>query len=399
MPEVKTELMTGDLTNGTSNSGITTDRATYTVSEVLNEVMKTLGCCSLCTCNARVICTNATEDSAPRFIQIEDGRIHIGKAEELNRTNIAISRNFEGCEMASDGKCHIAEMYEEWIADKEWKEVDESSSQGEEKENLNEDTSYMVCVEHGGIIYFYDAGQELQPYINGEAILCLSNDYINWLKDAEGFKSYPHIVDEDNQDAKDARTVTLGYGFTFNGTDKKGLHWEILHEVLGWEDEEIEEIINEIYDNKKDYSEVSKYNIDPKQAEMLIRVAAERQYMPDLNAVIEEYHTKENQTTTYSQRELEAMFDYSYNPGLRVKEGGSLYDVFVNNEDRVIYYYLRKDQKGAVNAVKKWGSDDRRRLNQMNLFFNKDDADGYDFSDELDQFRNDLGFFDSEETE
>ena len=105
----------------------------------------------------------------------------------------------------------------------------------------------------------------------------------------------------------------MGIGFTFN--EAGGLHWEILHDVLGWTDEQIQEIINEIFTNGKDYSKDPQYNITHDQAVELVMEAAKREYMSNLNAAIKAYNTQQNQLTTYSQRELEAMFDYSYVTG------------------------------------------------------------------------------------
>ena len=382
------------IVNTLNKSIINTSIELYSIYEVISTLKKTWESDSLCTCKARVICTNATEDSVPHHMKHGDGLIHMVNIVELNKTNIEISENFEGCTKSPDGKCYIAEKYKEWIADEEWKSVDESSSQGEGKEKLNKDTSYMVCIEHSGIIYFCDDGQELQPFINGEALLYLSNDYLEWLKMAEcaeGFKDYPHIDSEDSKEAKDRKNVTLGIGFTF---DIEKRNWDVLRKVLHWSDEKIEEIINELYDNNKDYS--GEISITYEQAVTMTRIVMEREYIPDLNAAIKAYNAQQNQTTTYSQRELEAMLDYSYNNGLSADSPDGKYSTSINNSERIIYYYLRKDQTGAVEAVKRNHSDARRRLNQMNLFFNPNDIDGYNFLDKdgtgLEPLRNSLGF-------
>lgn len=395
MPEMKLVSAIGSLADLLNNSnGVNTGILSYSILEIINAIKKAQENDSLCTCEACVICTNATEDSLPHHMKKGDGLIHMGNIEEVNKTNIEICENFEGCTKSPDSQCYIAEKYKEWIADEEWKAVDETSSQGEGKEKLNKDTSYMVCVEYGGIIYFHDDGQELQPFINGEAILYLSNDYLAWLETAEGFINYPHHVKADSQIAQSRKTVTLGIGFTF--TEKEDINWEILNEVLGWTDEEIEDIVEGIYLYGKDYSKNLKYCITHDQAIELVKLAAEREYMPNLNAAIKAYNTQQNQTMTYSQRELEAMYDYSYNTGLSINSPDNTYSMSINNPDKVIYYYLRKDQTAAVNAVKKFRSDNRRRLNQMNLFFNPVDIDGYDFLDkegsDLDPLRNSLGF-------
>lgn len=136
------------------------------VSEAIKAAYLVLENDSICTCKARVICTNATEDSKPHHMKTEDGLVHMGNIEELNRTNIEPSDNFEGCTKSSDGKCMIAQKYKEWIADQEWKAVDETSSQGEGKEKLNKETSYMVCTEYEGVIYFYDDGQVIKDFLD-----------------------------------------------------------------------------------------------------------------------------------------------------------------------------------------------------------------------------------------
>lgn len=43
-----------------------------------------------------------------------------------------------------------------------WQEVDSENDEGEGKEILNRDKSYMICTKHEGVIYFYDDGQEIK---------------------------------------------------------------------------------------------------------------------------------------------------------------------------------------------------------------------------------------------
>lgn len=145
--------------------GKVADIFTYTVQEVIEAVRKSSMGDSICTCKARVICTNAIEGSVPHHIKKGDGLVHMGNIEELNRTNIEICDNFKGCKKSSDEKCNITKKFSEWIEGKEWKAFDETSSQGKGKEKLNKDTSYMVCVEYGGIIYFHDDGQKIKDFL------------------------------------------------------------------------------------------------------------------------------------------------------------------------------------------------------------------------------------------
>ena len=86
------------------------------------------------------------------------------------------------------------------------------------------------------------------------------------------------------------------------------------------------------------------------------------------------------------------MFDYAYNNGLTPNSSGVA--SAIDDEEYIIYYYLRKDQMGAVNAIIQYGNNgNRRRLNQANLFFNNT----YNFVDssqksQLDTIRVSLGW-------
>lgn len=218
-------------------------------------------------------------------------------------------------------------------------------------------------------------------------ITSLSDEYMSWIEKAEGCSLAPFIDMDDNSTMKALKNVTIGIGFTF---DKTGRNWSILSEVTGWTDEEIANLINDLYCGNEIVDE--QYFITREQAYDLFLMTAENEYMPEVNTAITAFKEQNNCNMRYSQRELEAIFDYAYNNGLSpTKDTGYKYSSRINNPDKVIYYYLRKDQEGAVAAVKRFGSDDRRRLNQMNLFF----CD-YEFLDkkdeELDVLRDKLGF-------
>lgn len=346
---------------------------------------KTKSKSSLCTCNGCVICSNALEKEVTVHIKDEEGQIYLGDLKELNKSNIELEKSFEGCIRSDDNKCHIYENNQEWIEDKEWQNVDDLSSQGTGKEVLEKDKSYMICNAYGGVIYFKSDGQEIKPLINGEIIFRLSNEYMQWLILAEGCTLYPYRDKKDNTDMQSKKNVTLGIGFTFDNT---GRNWDILKKVLGWTDKDINSIINGVYWGNT--YENTQYTITQDQALEMFHIVAESTYIPNLNAAIQAYNIQTGGSTSYSQRELEAMFDYSYNNGLS-PDKGQTYSSSINDPDKIIFYYLRKDLPNAVNAVKKWGSDDRRRLNQMNLFFND-----YSFLDKkgtgLNPLRKKLGF-------
>lgn len=218
MSEMKVVTLNPALTNFINSNKIDVGIMTHAISEVIDALKKAQeNSDSICTCEARVICTCATEDSIPHHMNGGDGLIHMGNIEEINKTNIEICENFEGCTKSPDSKCYIAEKYKEWIADEEWKAVDESSSQGEEKENLDKETSYMVCTEYGGIIYFYDDGQKLlsnylynnNPFYKATAdhisnINKLTEDWSELLMDIQE-------VYEKNREVYEAISVANGY--------------------------------------------------------------------------------------------------------------------------------------------------------------------------------------------
>lgn len=218
--------------------------------------------------------------------------------------------------------------------------------------------------------------------------LNLSDNYMKWLTIAEGYTAYPFRDTADNSAAQKRKNITLGIGFSF---DKKGTNWDVLKTVLEWSDKEIDEIIEGVYKGKN-YSG-SKYEISEKQVYDLFKKVSEKKYIPNLIAAINVFNKQRGTKTTYSQQELEAMFDFSYNNGLSPTDDTEyIYSSSINDVNKIIYYYLRKDQKGACTAVKRYGSGNRRRLNQMNLFFFED----YTFLDksgaDLDSLRKKLGF-------
>lgn len=244
--------------------------------------------------------------------------------------------------------------------------------------------SFLIC-QNEGVIGLLDSGQ-----IDEDTGLNLSDEYIQWLITAEGLKLYPYGDKADSDSAKARKNVTLGVGFTF---DETGRNWDILEQKLGWTTEEIKSIVDGVY-NGKDYSNSEEFQIDEDQAIDMFKEVAEREYIPNLNKAIAEIDSR-NGKQTYSQQELEAMFDYSYNNGLTPTEDTeSRYSSSIDDKDMIIYYYLRKDREGAGEAVRKFGNGTRRRVNQMNLFFNEN----YNFvdtnGDELNPLRKEFGIID-----
>lgn len=216
----------------------------------------------------------------------------------------------------------------------------------------------------------------------------LSDEYFQWLCIAESVELIPYRCKADNDDAQKAKTVTLGIGFTF---DINGTHWKELEEVLGWTELDIRNVINIVYNNE----EVDeKYIITEEQAKQLFEKTSDK-YIENVNYNVEMYNSRNDEITFYSQNEFEAMFDYAYNNGLGEKSNGVQYR---DDDKYIIYYYLRKDQENGVIAIieQSEGKEDlgtKRRLNQMNLFFEKD----YNYVDnnQLDELREKLGFYDN----
>jgi len=210
----------------------------------------------------------------------------------------------------------------------------------------------------------------------------LSNEYLAWMRKAEGVILYPFLDTADNAEAKNRQNVTVGYGFTFDNT---GRNWDILREELGGTDAMIKTVINLVY-NGSNLSQSTTYSITPVEADRLFARIAKK-YIDDLNNAIILFNQQNNCTVTFTQYQFEAMFDYSYNNGLSNPANS------INDPDKIIYYYLRQDLAGAVAAVKRFGNGTRRRLNQMNLFFYGE----YSFVDsakdvDLNPIRDQLGF-------
>lgn len=338
---------------------------------------------SNCVCDACVICTSATPDSTPLHMKRTDDVVHIGGISQLTREDIEIDGHFKNCMRTVDNECCIGPEY---VEGGEWQDADDSYDMGARREMLNRDKSYMICTKGPGLIYFHSDGQDLDSMIDG--IYYLSDEYMSWLVTAEGLELKPYKNEEDSQEMKRVCNVTLGIGITFDNTKR---NWDILERVLGWSEEDIESIIYDLYYGHG--IEAENYVITEEQAYELFDILVADTYMPNLNKAIMAFNEQNGYVTNYSQRQLEAMFDFSYNNGLSpTGDTGGQYSGLINNPEYIIYYYLRNDLEGAVDAIKRHNSDGRRRLNQMNLFFF--DYDFLDSSQEgLNPLREKLGFF------
>ena len=274
------------------------------------------------------------------------------------------------------------------------------------------DDAVLVC-QRGGIIFIKEVPDVVtEEKKRGSRITRLTKGYMNWLHTAEGnteFMYNPFRVKADEDER-----VTIGHGITFarlNGDPEEEKRWKILQECFGWSEDDMNHIIGCLFDNEepaaggevKEYYEgegeqrelkniyYTKYEIDEDQEkEAFERIKYD--YFAQVNAAIDEYEitghkNNEEVDTNYSQCQLEAMFDVAYNQG--IASGSYL------NDQHIIYYYLpnKKNMLNACRAVKNFKkSKNRRRINQMHLFF----IGGYDFydvgTDEFEDYRDDLGF-------
>lgn len=89
--------------------------------------------------------------------------IHIGNIGRLNKLDVEMDGHFLGCEKA-DECCVDKESIEGGM----WMEFDDGNDEGEDKETLNRDSSYMVCTKYAGLIYFYNDGQAIKDFLDGQ---------------------------------------------------------------------------------------------------------------------------------------------------------------------------------------------------------------------------------------
>lgn len=129
-----------------------------------------------CTCNACVWCTNAAVVSDPVHIRKDGGLVHVQDIEQLNRLDVELQQPFWRCtEAKEDG--YVCSVDRESIEGGTWQDVNELDDEGEGMETVSMDSSYMICTKYGGIIYFYDNGQEVLD--NLTKILIMNSDTFN----------------------------------------------------------------------------------------------------------------------------------------------------------------------------------------------------------------------------
>lgn len=125
-----------------------------------------------CTRHACVKCTNAVPPSSTVHLVKDECRVLIGNIGQLNKWDIGLESQFAGCRAASAaaGKNVTEEntcvVKREDIEGAMWQDVDESNDEGEGVETVNMESSYMICTQYGGIIYFDDDGQDVLNHLD-----------------------------------------------------------------------------------------------------------------------------------------------------------------------------------------------------------------------------------------
>ena len=247
------------------------------------------------------------------------------------------------------------------------------------------DNATLVC-RYGGVIQIIGEPlvKEVKPEDN--KLVALSDEYIEWLKLAEGNTLYPYLCTSDSKEAKAAKTVTIGIGVTFN---KEPSSWTNVKSILGWDDDDINTIITKLFKTKSEQDRIDwakeNYPITEEQSLALLLAEAEYKYIPNVNDAIDAYRAENpDNIIIYSQCQLEAIFDFAFNNG----QNGVIN--YRNDSSYIIYYYLRDLQEDGVKAVVQYNTDTKpkRRINQMYLFFKEQ----YDYIDTYKDHMRELGF-------
>jgi GH24 family phage-related lysozyme (muramidase) len=214
-----------------------------------------------------------------------------------------------------------------------------------------------------------------------------SNDagsFVGWLKQIEApYKNSDYILDSSGKriaikphNSNDGY-ITVGYGHAIQSDEDA-----IKHGFKTGSKQTVSAVSNSI---TKQLAGYKSYKDNP--AILTLQEAEDL-----LKADLVKYQTKasvfaKETGLTFSQNEMDGITSLVYN-------GNRAYD-----PDSLLYHFLQKDKKGAMNVLQKavengwYGSNEgllRRRLMEFNIFFNND----YTFydSNELEKLKNDVGF-------
>lgn len=132
---------------------------------------------------ATVRCTSAIKGETV-YILDDEGKVCISDLSILTKHNIMLSESFQYCQYCNDKKC----PEDREIEGNEWKGYDDTNRVGIDKEELDKNQSYMICLTGYGVIYFTNSGQTIKDFAEDFAIL---NRYVN----EDVFKSMGWDVD------------------------------------------------------------------------------------------------------------------------------------------------------------------------------------------------------------
>ena len=347
---------------------------------------------SPCTGEATVICYYAVDESISVHIKTATKSVFLADLSLLNKKDIQLESNFAGCKKAEDGYCRITENYREWILDNEWKGVDETSGQGEGKETLSREHSFMVCTEYGGLICFYNDGQSIKSFLENLTEEAVSRDdedlMITWLKNMEGPYLDKHFVIMDGikvgikpHNVNDGY-ITIGYGHIIQTEDEaKEYGFEIDEKYIADDGklrkmprEEVDALI-EAQQKEKGTGLENKANLPFQEAENILTL--------DWKANKEEVKKAVGDNLLLNEHKLNALTSLYFN-GSRPANKDSLFSKLIALEIRgegQKELSEEEKQKEAVELLheaeeKNWYGENqglvRRRLMEVNIYFNHD---------------------------
>lgn len=145
-----------------TNNALSSNIAFFTLEQCKIAIVQCEQIEETCVCGACVMCTRATVESVPVHILKGNNKVELCGLAELNKGDIIMDNPFMGCRKTDDKQCNVTK---EDIEGGEWQSVDRTRNQGENKETLKSQSSYMICTKGSGIIYFADAGQKIKLFL------------------------------------------------------------------------------------------------------------------------------------------------------------------------------------------------------------------------------------------
>lgn len=353
----------------------------------INTVSKKTSDNEPCVSDAYVICTSAIGDE-PLQVEKSDGAIEIGGKCELDKKDITLNGQFDGCK--SKGLCRISESQ---IEDQEWKDTGIYKDTNNGQTVLDHDTSYMLCTFGPGIIYFTDAGQKCKDFVEK-----ISRDEMQLLELAQWIKSMEigDIYNASNknylkingiyyilpQNAKDGY-VTLGYGHAIQTNDdarKYGFFNVQGYQNFDFSEKHTSEEIDIFINAYKAY-----YNTNTLCPGIMSQETATLTLLDDLKLAQGRAITAIGgiaEKNKYTANELNALTSILYNGNHYTSSGSLSYYLIKSNGNYTQADALNVVEQAETNGVYKSQGEGifRRRLMEINIYYNDD----YTFYDDLD---------------